>query len=248
MIEAILPPEAAAAEAFEDSPAATIFPEEAALVARAAEVRRREFTTGRDCAHRALSALGAPVGPVLSGPCGAPAWPPGVVGSITHCAGYRAGVVAREGEVRSLGIDAEPNAPLPPGAEPVIALPEEARRLRELDRALPWVHWGRLLFSAKEAVYKAWFPLGGRMLSFEHATVTFAVPAGAISGTFTGRVHATAAPGRGAAPTLVPGRWLAAGGLLLTSVVLPAPRTVPGAPRLRRSVPAPTPAPRRQPA
>lgn len=249
MIEAILPAGTAAAEAFEDPPEARLFPEEAASVARAADSRRREFTTARHCARQALSALGLPPVPVLSGPFGAPCWPAGVVGSITHCAGYRSCALARSRDIASLGIDAEPDAPVPPDAQEVIALPSEADQLWQLGAARPRVNWARLLFSAKEAVYKAWFPLGGRTLSFEHATVTFDVPAweapaldtrafaaaGAVAtGSFSARVHAPAEQGR--APALLHGRWLSARGLLLTSVVIPAAAHAPQwqpAPELR---------------
>jgi 4'-phosphopantetheinyl transferase EntD len=62
---------------------------------------------------------------LLPGRSGAPRWPDGVVGSMTHCNGYRATVVAHSGRVRSLGIDAELHAPLPPVLR-VIARPEEA--------------------------------------------------------------------------------------------------------------------------
>ncbi|MFH9674943.1 4'-phosphopantetheinyl transferase [Streptomyces sp. NPDC017405] len=248
MIEAILPTCTAAAEAFGDPPQARLLPEEAGLVARAVPSRRREFTTARHCARQALSALGLPPVPVLRGPFGAPLWPAGVVGSITHCAGYRCGVVARGGDVASLGVDAEPDVPLPSGAEDVIALPWEAGHLRHLDAVRPRVNWGRLLFSAKESVYKAWFPLGGRMLSFEHATVTFETPSvggtdcdadapdARATGFFSARMHAAAAEGRAPAPGLLYGRWLAARGLLLTSVVIPAAAPAPlrpPAPHLR---------------
>jgi 4'-phosphopantetheinyl transferase EntD len=48
----------------------------------------------------------------------------------------------------------------------------EVARLHDQKRDLPGVHWDRLLFSAKESVYKAWFPLAKRWLGFEEAVVT----------------------------------------------------------------------------
>ncbi|HEY3692789.1 MAG TPA: hypothetical protein VGL46_21300 [Pseudonocardiaceae bacterium] len=42
-----------------------------------------------------------------------PVWPPGVVGSLTHCTGYRAAAVAHRRGVLTVGIDAEPHEPLP---------------------------------------------------------------------------------------------------------------------------------------
>ncbi|MGW0200337.1 4'-phosphopantetheinyl transferase, partial [Nonomuraea sp. NPDC003201] len=67
MIEKILPPWVAAEEAFGDPPDATLFPEEEAFIARAVDKRRREFTTARHCARRALDRLGLPAAPILPG-------------------------------------------------------------------------------------------------------------------------------------------------------------------------------------
>ena len=93
---AALPPAGiAAVEAFDDDIPARLFPEEEALVARSVDKRRREFTTARRCAREALARLGVPPAPILPGERGAPRWPAGVVGSMTHCAGYRAAAVAR---------------------------------------------------------------------------------------------------------------------------------------------------------
>src|SRR6185369_16867773 len=121
----ILPPEVAAAEAYEDRLDDVLFPEEEAVVSQAVERRRREFVTGRACARRALAALGVPPAPLLPGPRREPLWPAGVVGSITHCEGYRACAVARDTAIASIGIDAEPNAPLPDGVLRLVSLPEE---------------------------------------------------------------------------------------------------------------------------
>jgi 4'-phosphopantetheinyl transferase EntD len=87
VIEEIVPKSAACAEAFGGSPGTGLFPEEITLVARATEKRRREFTAGRECARAALAGLGLAAVPILRGYRGAPQWPDGVVGSITHCPG-----------------------------------------------------------------------------------------------------------------------------------------------------------------
>ena len=113
MLEQILPPAVAVVETFGDLPGATLFPEEEAAIARAVPKRRREFATGRGCARAALNRLGEPPVPILRGPQGAPLWPAGVVGSITHCDGYRAAAVARTSDIATVGLDAEPDKPLP---------------------------------------------------------------------------------------------------------------------------------------
>ena len=104
-----------------------------------------------------------------------------MVGSITHCAGYRACAVARAAHVAGVGIDAEPHAPLPAGVLGQIARPEERPLLARAGRTEPAVHWDRLLFCAKEAVYKVWFPLAACWLGFEDAVLTLD-PATAPSG------------------------------------------------------------------
>ncbi|MGW4699791.1 4'-phosphopantetheinyl transferase family protein, partial [Streptomyces sp. NPDC004285] len=157
--------------------------------------------------------------PLLPGPHGAPVWPSGVLGSITHCAGFRAAVAARSSTVAALGIDAEPNAPVPEGVLDAIALPDERRHLRELERSRPEVRWDRLLFSAKEAVYKSWYPWTGQRLDFEDASLTF-TPGDGTSGGFTARVLPPA-PRGAALPGRLEGRWLAERGLLLTAITVP---------------------------
>src|SRR5690242_4153856 len=94
VIEQLLPAGVAAAEEFQDRLDAALFPAEAAQIQGAVEARRREFATGRHCARQALAALGVPATPLLSGGHREPLWPAGVVGSITHCTGYRAAAVA----------------------------------------------------------------------------------------------------------------------------------------------------------
>ena len=115
MIEEILPAEVAAVEARADPPDVMLFPEEEAVIAKAVDKGRREFSTVRHCARLALATLGLPRSPLLPWERGAPQWPVGVVGSMTHCAGYRAAAVARARDVVTIGIDAEPHAVLPDG-------------------------------------------------------------------------------------------------------------------------------------
>lgn len=218
MIERIVPAEVATAEAYGDLPGATLFPEEALLVKSAVDKRRGEFTTARHCARQALTRLGAPAGAILTGERGAPLWPPGVVGSITHCVGYRAAVVARPAHVAAIGVDAEPALPLPEGVLEAVALPDEQIAVKELLESAPDVAWDRLLFSAKESVYKAWYPLMRRFLEFEEARLVF----DPVGGTFTADL--LAGPARAGSRTLhtFDGRWLSDDGIVLTSVTVPA--------------------------
>jgi 4'-phosphopantetheinyl transferase EntD len=214
MIEKILPADVAYAEAFTDPPDVALFPIEQAAISNAVEKRRREFTTGRDCARRALAALNIAPAPILPGDRGAPQWPPGIVGSITHCDGYRAAAVAPASQLRTIGLDAEPDEALPRGVLKTISLPQEQARLRDLAAVAPGTHWDRLLFSAKETTYKAWFPLAGTWLGFEEADITI----NPVDGTFRTRLL-VAGPLIDSAPlTGFTGRWLASDGLLITVI------------------------------
>ena len=210
MLSLLIPPPLVSAEEFGDVDEAPLFAQEAAVVARAVDSRRREFATGRLCARRALGRLGLPPGPIPTGVRGAPVWPDGVVGSLTHCEGYRAAVLGLSRDVLAIGVDAEPDGPLPDGVLAAIARDEEAAMVRELAASAPGPSWDRLLFSAKEAVYKAWFPLTRRRLDFDQASIAFDPRGG-----FTARLLV---------PAPLPefsGRWLAARGLVVTAVTVP---------------------------
>jgi 4'-phosphopantetheinyl transferase EntD len=218
VIEEILPAEVVAVEARQDLARASLLGAEEEVVGRAVEKRRREFTTGRACARGALARLGLPPAPILSGERGEPRWPVGVVGSITHCDGYRACAAAHARDVATVGIDAEVNASLPEGVQAEIALPEEQSWLRELERERGTVHWDRLLFSAKESVYKAWFPLTERWLDFDEASISVDPSAG----TFSARLLVSGPVLDGRRLTTFAGRWLVRDGLVLTAIALPA--------------------------
>jgi 4'-phosphopantetheinyl transferase EntD len=215
MIEEILPDGVVVIEARDDSADAALFPEEEALLASAIEKRRREFATGRRCAHAALQQLGYPPGAILRGSRGEPLWPEGVVGSITHCDQYRAAAVARSEEIVTLGIDAEHDAALPDGVLEQIARPEELGALCLLQADSPEVHWDRLLFSAKESVYKAWFPLTARWLGFEDVSVLLSPSAH----TFLARLSPPGPVPADDSPLGLSGSWKVDEGLVLTAVV-----------------------------
>jgi 4'-phosphopantetheinyl transferase EntD len=226
VIEDILPAATVAVEAFEDPPGVTLFPAEEAVMARAVDKRRREFATVRHCARAAFAQLGVPPVAILPGPRGAPQWPDGLVGSMTHCDGYRAAVVARASDLVSVGIDAEPHQPLPPGVLDLVTLPQERKRISELAAGWADRHWDRVLFCAKESLYKAWFPVTRRWLGFEEADLTFD-PAGS----FTARVLVAGATVGGLVRSTFTGRFLVRGGLVVAAVTLvnESPRHTPRA-------------------
>jgi enterobactin synthetase component D / holo-[acyl-carrier protein] synthase len=220
VIAELLPPPVVVVDARGPLPGEGLLPEEEPLVARAVAKRRAEFTTVRTCARRALARLGLPPAPLLSGEKREPLWPSGVVGSLTHCAGYRAAAVAWATDLATVGIDAEPHAELPEGVLVRVSLPAERWHLRRLPAG---VHWDRLLFSAKESVYKAWFPLARCWLGFEDARLEFAPGPDPARGTFTAELLVPGLPPVGGREVRVlDGRYAVASGLLATAVALPA--------------------------
>ncbi|MFD7865249.1 4'-phosphopantetheinyl transferase [Streptomyces sp. NPDC059783] len=214
-MEPLLPPGTAVVEVFGDVPGATLFPQEAAALTGAVEQRRREYATVRHCAREALARLGHPPVAIPNGRHREPLWPPGILGSMTHCDGYRVAALTREGTVASLGIDAEPHEPVPDRILTRVARPEERLALAAWAADRPDICWDRLLFSAKESVYKAWFPLARRWLDHEDATVRLAP-----DGTFTAALHRTGPPVGGTPLTAMNGRWCVRNGLILTAVVV----------------------------
>lgn len=144
-----------------------LLPQERSLIAKAAPGRVRDFTLGRRCARQAMDRLGVKGVAVLSGPGREPLWPDELVGSITHTAGYVAAAVARRSDRLAVGIDVEPNGPLEDGVVARIARPEE---LTQLATEGP-LSVERLLFCAKEAIYKVWFPIAGCWLGYHDASV-----------------------------------------------------------------------------
>lgn len=217
MIERLLPSSVRVGEALADRSDVVLYPEESAAIIRAVDQRRREFTAVRGCARDALNLLGVQPLPIVPGPGGAPGWPPGVVGSMTHCIGYRGAVVARSADLGAVGIDAEPNEPLPVGVLDMFSVPEERSRLAKLDGC--GVCPDTLLLCAKEAAYKAWFPLTGRFLDFREICVTLR-----HDGTFTAEVRGPGPAATSSWPYRFAGRWLVGASLVLTATSAPADR------------------------
>jgi len=217
LLSHVVPPVIASAEMYADPDDLVPLPEEEPLIARSVAKRRNEFVTVRHCARQALGDLGLPPVPILKGDKGEPCWPDGVVGSLTHCEGFRGAVVGRASEVRSVGIDAEPHAVLPKGVLDAISLPAERAELGTLPGG---AHWDRILFCAKEATYKAWFPLTHRWLGFEDARISFTVDGSGGAGTFESEILVDPRAESGPPLTSLSGRWSVDGGLVLTAIVL----------------------------
>jgi 4'-phosphopantetheinyl transferase EntD len=234
MLGMILPAWVQSEECFGDPPGGVLFPEEEKVIAHAVAARRRDYTTVRSCARACLARLGYPPVPILTGVGGAPMWPDGIRGSMTHCAGYAAAAVGTTPRISTIGIDAEPDAPLPDGVLNVVATQTEQCRLpvmrpetvegrdstdsaRIATQRMPdSPNWDRLLFSAKEAVYKAWFPLVGGWLDPQETEILFHP----LDQTFTAMLCRDGLIINGRQVHQVHGRWTRKQGILATAVVV----------------------------
>lgn len=184
--------------------------------------RRDEFATVRACAGRALAELGYTRPTMTPGPRGEPQWPEGVVGSMTHTDGYYAAAVAPRHAVAALGIDAEQHEALPDRVFDLVASPAERDRARELASSDGSVAWDRLVFSAKEAIYKTWHPQIGTWLDFGDVEVDIGP-----GGTFAARLVGTGNGWQGAELLRhIAGRWWADIDHIVTAAVVPATPTL----------------------
>jgi 4'-phosphopantetheinyl transferase EntD len=218
MLQMILPADVESEECFGEAPGGALFPEEEKIIAHAVEARRREYAAVRSCARACLGRLGYPPVPILPGAGGTPRWPTGVQGSMTHCAGYAAAAVGPFPRISAIGIDAEPDAPLPDGVLDLVATPAERKHLAVIQPEPDGPNWNRLLFSAKEAVYKAWFPLVGEWLDAQQAEIIFDPQ----DGTFAAVLSRDGLIVDGRQVRHIHGRWVSERGILVTAVVLSA--------------------------
>ncbi len=140
--------------------------EEELLGLRAVERRRTHFALGRAAARDALAELGLAGVAIGRGPAGEPVWPEGIVGAITHAGDTAVALVGRVSEYAGLGVDLEELARGP------------STRAARLVCRPPEMEWAgaetgtrrlTMLFSAKEAVFKAVFPSGRVWLGFGDA-------------------------------------------------------------------------------
>jgi 4'-phosphopantetheinyl transferase EntD len=138
----------------------------------AAHKRQREFLAGRWCAKQALQCLGVDSTDIGMAEDRAPIWPDGIVGSITHTAGFAAAAVAWAADITGLGIDSEPI--IDPAAVCDIAdicMVDEAM-LFEAPSGHSFCEFCTFVFSAKEAVFKCLFPLTRKFLEFSDVRIT----------------------------------------------------------------------------
>jgi 4'-phosphopantetheinyl transferase EntD len=163
--KALFPGGVAAAELRGVGDPSLLLPAESAGLGRAVETRVQEFAAGRACARLALAQFGFHDFPLAARSDRQPAWPPSMVGSITHTAGLCAAVVGESARFVGLGLDCEVVGDVEPELWPKICVPSEIAWLLSLppgERARA----SALIFAAKEAFYKCQYPAVGEFLDF----------------------------------------------------------------------------------
>lgn len=159
-----------------------IHPLERQQIANAVAARQREYAAGRLLTRSLLSTLGGDELPLINGADRAPIWPPRIVGSITHCRTLCVVAIARAADILALGIDVEPAEPLPGDIAERVLSSSERQCIARLPRQLRLLA-DRLVFSAKEATYKALYPGTKRFLDFPDLHVELDAAGGyAVSG------------------------------------------------------------------
>jgi len=142
--------------------------------------RRRASGAARIVARRLLDEIGFDAdAPLNKGASGAVIWPEGAIGSLAHDETCACALVGRRGGVIGVGVDIEPAEPLPADLVEFVLHGDERRHAT--------TPAGRLVFAAKEAVYKAIHSLDATPL--EYADIAVDLEAG----------RATLADGRGLA-------------------------------------------------
>lgn len=191
-----------------DSPPAPFEAEAACLSPNAVAKRRNEFAAGRAAAHLAMQQLGHAPHPIPVGPDRAPIWPEGLVGSITHTKSCAMAIAASADRVQGLGIDVEEDTPLKDDLRPAICSAREQLWLDQQDHP---GQMAKVIFSAKEAAYKAQYVLSRTFYGFDGMEIEFDLPAQAFEAAFT----ADRAPfARG---DRVAGRFVVGAGLIVTT-------------------------------
>lgn len=186
-------------------------------MASATPKRRREFAAGRACARLALARLGLPESPLGRNEDRTPRWPAGLVGCISHCAGYCGAAVARQESVAGLGLDVEVIGRVRAALLPRICTPAERDALVRLGRAREReeIDWATVLFSAKESTYKCYYPLTRMPLGFHDVEIELAPARRA----FTARLLRMDAPPAAGARAFA-GRYASNGKLVFSGVTL----------------------------
>jgi 4'-phosphopantetheinyl transferase EntD len=183
-------------------------------VATACPERKHEFASGRQLARSLLGRLGWHDTALLANGDGSPAWPHGVVGSIAHADDVCIVALAAAGHAVGLGVDLEPQRPVEPELRRLICTEGERAMLASWPADQRGIG-GRLIFSAKESVYKCQYPVLRMPFGFQDLAIVLDISAG----TFTTELPNTACPGAGGRIALC-GRFHVGAGWIVTGATL----------------------------
>lgn len=155
-----------AVEDFSEATAAALGIRVPEAMHRSVPRRKAEYVAGRFCARQAMRAVHARCDDDLAMlPDRRPAWPPGIVGSITHTAGFASASICPTQHARGIGIDAErimTDAAMRCVRDAILSRHDTCPDGMALDAV-----WATLMFSAKESVFKCLYPLVNRIFWFE---------------------------------------------------------------------------------
>ena len=145
------------------TPDARLLIEERELAHNMGSQRLKDFTSGRHSAHIAQRLLGLNEQPVLRIDR-SPQWPMGQCGSISHCRQWAFAGVSTG--FRSIGVDVETIGRVTTKLYRTLFRPEEVTAMASKPELA-----AAIAFSAKEAGYKAIFPIGGTFIGFQEASI-----------------------------------------------------------------------------
>jgi enterobactin synthetase component D len=180
--------------------------------------RQRAFRAGRYCASRALEQLGAPGAFVGVTEYGAPAWPIGTVGSITHALSLVAAAVAVRRQCSGIGIDIEAIASL----ERAHTLASRAATSAEVFGVMEGLQADyatsvALIVAAKHALYKCLHPQVGRSFGYLDASIEDVQQQ---TGRFRARLKVMLSP-EWVGGTIVTGQFDLSGDFVHTGIAIP---------------------------
>lgn len=133
-----------------------LYTEEKALVMKQGFSRLTDFCKGRYCAHQALEKIGYHAFPILRDEYGAPIWPEGITGSISHSGDAAAAVVVRKTNIQGIGLDLQKREIFPSAVLSVLFHDDEVASFLNIPSDLADLY-AYAIFSAKESAIKCFY-------------------------------------------------------------------------------------------
>ncbi|WP_435639671.1 4'-phosphopantetheinyl transferase family protein [Carnimonas bestiolae] len=142
---------------------------------KAVAKRKAEYLAARLCAKTALQRHRVASLPWMLPEERCPCWPEGWLGSLTHSDGIAAAAIARGTELNAVGIDIEGwiAAQRAERLAPAILREEELAYWHSIESPESRGQWLTRIFSAKESLYKALYPLVRKPFYFHDASVIY---------------------------------------------------------------------------